>query len=86
MQMARRVARIGAVFYVCGGVFHLVAANAVYALAEQSTGMVRGGLLQDAVYLLFFGLAGILMAMLLNWRNDKLATGVRHAAVRATAI
>jgi hypothetical protein len=70
----------------CGGVFHLVAANAVYALAEQSTGMVRGGLLQDAFYLLFFGLAGILMAMLLNWRNDKLATGVRHAAVRATAI
>jgi len=38
------------------GVFHLVAANAVYALAEQSTGMVRARLLQDAVYLLFFRL------------------------------
>ena len=71
MQMARWAARIGAVFYVLWGIFHLVAANAVYALAEQSTGMVRGRLLQDAFYLLFFALAGILMAILLNWRNDK---------------
>jgi hypothetical protein len=71
MQMARWAARIGAVFYVLWGVFHLVAANAVYALAERSTGMVRGRLLQDAFYLLFFALAGILIAMLLNWRNDK---------------
>jgi hypothetical protein len=49
MQMARWAARIGAVFYVLWGVFHLVAANAVYALAEQSTGMVRGRLLTGCV-------------------------------------
>jgi len=71
MQMARWAARIGAVFYVLWGIFHLVAAVAVYALAEQSTGMVRGRLLQDAFISSFFALAGILMAMLLNWRNDK---------------
>src|SRR5260370_16932151 len=71
MQIAIWAARIGAVFYVLWGIIHLVAANAVYALAEQSTGMVRGRLLQDAFYLLFFALAVILMAMLLNWRNDK---------------
>src|SRR6202047_4139535 len=71
MQMARWAARIGAVFYVLWGVFHLVAANPVYVLAEQSTGMVRGRLLQDAFYLLFFALAGILMAVILNWRNDR---------------
>jgi len=53
------------------GCLHLVAANAVYALAEQSTGMVRARLLQDAFYLLFFAIAGILMAVILNWRNDK---------------
>jgi hypothetical protein len=40
-------------------------------LAQQSTGMVRGRLLQDAFYVLFFALAGILMAVILNWRNDK---------------
>src|SRR6202011_1696569 len=43
----------------------------VYALAQQSTGMVRGRLLQDAFYVLFFAVAGIVMAVVLNWRNDK---------------
>jgi hypothetical protein len=71
MQMAKWAARIGAVFYVLWGVFHLVAANAVYALAEQSAGMVRARLLQDASYLLFFAVTGIVMAVILNWRNDK---------------
>jgi hypothetical protein len=33
--------------------------------------MVRARLLQDALYLLFFAVAGILMAVILNWRNDK---------------
>jgi hypothetical protein len=71
MQMAKWAARIGAVLYILWGAFHLVAANAVYALAEQSTSMVRARLLQDAFYLLFFAVAGILMAVILNWRNDK---------------
>jgi len=71
MQISKWAARIGAVFYVLWGVFHLVAANAVYGLAEQSTGMVRGRLLQDAFYVLFFAVAGIVMAVVLNWRNDK---------------
>jgi hypothetical protein len=71
MQIAKWSARIGAVFYVLWGVFHLVAANTVYILAEQSTGMVRGRLLQNAFYVLFLALAGISMAIILNWRNDK---------------
>jgi hypothetical protein len=71
MWTAKRASRIGAVLYVLWGIFHLVAANAVYALAEQSTGMVRARLLQDAFYLLFFAIAGILLAAILNWRNDK---------------
>ena len=49
----------------------MVAARGVYALAEQSTGMVRGRLLQNAFYLLFFAVAGMLMAVILNWRNDR---------------
>lgn len=71
MQIAKWTARIGAVFYILWAVFHLVAANAVYGLAEQATGMVRARLLQDAFYLLFFAVAGILIASILNWRNDK---------------
>ena len=48
METAKWAARIGAGFYVLWGISHLVAANSVYVLAEQSTGMVRGRLLQDA--------------------------------------
>jgi hypothetical protein len=71
MQTAKWAARIGAGFYVLWGIFHLVAANSVYALAEQSRGMVQGRLRQDASYLVFFAISGILMAMILNWRNDR---------------
>jgi hypothetical protein len=71
MQTAKWAARIGAGFYGLWGIFHLVAANSVYALAEQATGMARGRLLQDAFYLIFFAISGILIALILNWRNDK---------------
>jgi hypothetical protein len=71
MRTTKWAARIGASFYVLWGIFHLVAANSVYVLAEQSTGMVQGRLLQDATYLVFFAISGILIAMILNWRNDK---------------
>ncbi len=71
MQTAKWAARIGTGFYVLWGILHLAAANSVYVLAEQSTGMVRGRLLQDAFYLLFFAISGILMAVILNWRNNK---------------
>jgi hypothetical protein len=71
MQTAKWAAKIGAGFYVLWGIFHLVAANSVYVLAEQTTGTVRGRLLQGAFYLAFFAVSGILMALLLNWRNDK---------------
>jgi hypothetical protein len=71
MQTSKWAAKIGAVLYVLWGAFHLAAANAVYELAEQSTEMTRARLLQDAFYLLFFAVTGILMAVILNWRNDK---------------
>jgi len=71
MQASKWAARIGAAFYVAWGLFHVLAANAVYGLAEQQTGMVRGRLLQDAFYLLFFAVVGIVIALALNWRNDR---------------
>ena len=71
MQTAKWAARIGAGFYLLCGIFHLMAANSVYVLAEQSTGMVQGRLRQDALYLVFFAISGILMAVILNWRNDE---------------
>ena len=71
MQTANWAARIGAGFYILWGIFHLAAAKSVYVLAQQSTGMVRGRLLQAALYLVFFAIAGILLAAILNWRNDE---------------
>lgn len=65
------MARIGAAVYVLWGVFHVIAARAVYGLAGTTTGMVQGRLQQDAFYLLFFAIAGIAIAALLNWRNDR---------------
>lgn len=70
MLIARWTARGGALLYIGWGIFHLAAANSVHVLANQSHGMARGRLLQDAFYLLFFAVAGILIAATLNWRNE----------------
>ncbi len=72
MTREKWAAKAGAVVYVLWGAFHLMAAQAVNALAEQTTGMVRARLQQDAFYLLAFALAAIAIALVLNWRNDRL--------------
>jgi hypothetical protein len=71
MWVSKWAAMTGVVFYTLWGIFHLVAAYSVYNLAEQVTGMMRGRLLQDAFYLLFFAISGMLIVAILNWRNDK---------------
>ncbi len=66
-------ARIGAVFYVLWGLLHLIAANKVYMLGQTlESGMVQGRIYQDAFYLLFFALFGIVVAVVYNWKNSKL--------------
>ena len=47
------------------------AANSVYKLAEGTSGMVQGRLLQNAFYILFFAISGIVIALGFNWRNDR---------------
>jgi hypothetical protein len=59
------------VFYVLWGIYHLPAANSVYKLAEGTSGMVQGRLLQNAFYILFFAISGIVIALAFNWRNDR---------------
>ena len=71
MKSRNLAAKIGAVFYVLWGIFHLFAAFSVYKLAEGASGMVQGRLLQTAFYLLFFAVSGIVIALALNWRNDR---------------
>ena len=71
MNSRNLAAKIGAVFYVLWGIFHLFAANSVYKLAGGASGMVQGRLLQTAFYLVFFAVSGIAIAVALNWRNDR---------------
>ena len=71
MNYRNLAAKIGAVFYVLWGIYHLPAANSVYKLAEGTSGMVQGRLLQNAFYILFFAISGIVIALAFNWRNDR---------------
>jgi len=66
-------ARIGAVFYILWGLLHLIAAKKVYILGQAlESSMVQGRIYQDAFYLLFFALFGIVVAVKFNWKNNKL--------------
>lgn len=64
-------AKIGAASYVLWGVYHFPAVNAVYRLANETNGTVRGRLLQCAFYMFFLAITGIVIAARLNWRNDR---------------
>jgi len=65
-------ARIGAVFYILWGLLHLIAAKKVYMLGQTlESGMIQGRIYQDAFYLLFFALFGIVVAVIFNWKNNK---------------
>jgi hypothetical protein len=72
MTGTKLAAKVGAGFYVLWGIFHLFAAQSVYTLAAATSGMVHGRLLQNAFYLLFFAISAIVIALTLNWRNDRL--------------
>jgi hypothetical protein len=59
--------------YVCWGLLHLNAAYGVYELARNSPPtMVQGRLMQTAFYLVAFAITAIVLAITLNWRNDRL--------------
>jgi hypothetical protein len=61
----------GAILYVLWGCLHLWAAYAVYQVGTAvASGMVRGRVFQDSWNLLFFGMAGIVIALTLNMRNS----------------
>ena len=65
--------RIGALLYIFWGLLHLIAVKKVYMLGQTlESGMVQGRIYQDAFYLLFFALFGIVVALTLNWENSKL--------------
>ena len=71
--MERIIAKFGAALYVCWGVLHFTASYGVYKLAQNSPAvMAQGRLMQTAFYLAAFATTAIVLALTLNWRNDRL--------------
>ena len=70
--MEKITAKLGAVLYVCWGLLHFTAAYGVFKLAQNSpANMTQGRLMQTAFYLAAFATAAIILAITLNWRNDR---------------
>src|SRR5258707_1080342 len=66
-------ARIGAVLYVVWGLLHLMAARGLHNLAPAiPEGLARGRVEQAAWNLAVFALQAMVVAVLLNWRNDRI--------------
>jgi hypothetical protein len=70
--MDKMTAKLGAALYVCWGLLHFPAAYDVYELAQNSPAtMAQGRLMQLAFYLAAFATTAIVLAITLNWRNDR---------------
>ena len=77
-------AKLGAVAYILWGLLHIQAARLVYMLGDTlDPGMVQGRIYQDAFNLLFFGLFGIAIAVMFNWKNSRLGYWLNLVVVSA---
>jgi len=80
-------AKLGAVTYVLWGLLHIQAARLVYMLGQTlEPGMVQGRIYQGAWNLLFFALFGIVVAILLNWKNSRLGYWLNLVVISAADI
>jgi hypothetical protein len=80
-------AKLGAVTYVLWGLLHIHAARLVYMLGQSlEPGMVQGRIYQGAWNLLFFALFGIVVAILLNWKNSRLGYWLNLVVISAADI
>jgi hypothetical protein len=74
-------ARLGAIFFIIWGVFHVYVAWQIYSLALAQTGIAQGRTLQLAAYMLTIALFAIVVALWCNWRNDRLGYWLNLAVV-----
>jgi hypothetical protein len=64
--------RIGAIIYILWGILHLLgAANGFRLAGEVDPGLIQGKLFQHAWNTGLFGAFGIVVAVLLNWKNSR---------------
>src|SRR6202522_3589746 len=70
--MENITAKLGAALYVCWGLLHVFAAYGLLHLAQNSPAtLAQGRLMQTAFYLAAFAATAIVLALTLNWRNDR---------------
>jgi hypothetical protein len=70
--MSNVFARSGAITYVLWGLLHVEAARRVMMLGQSlEPGMVQARIYQGAWNLLFFALFGIVVAVWMNWKNNR---------------
>ena len=80
-------AKIGSGLYVVWGLLHIVAAYDEFVLgASLERGLVQGKINQGAWDLLVFALASILIAIMFNWKNDRLGYWLNLVVVSAADI
>ena len=80
-------AKLGSVSYVLWGLLHLEAARLVYVLGQNlEATLVQGRLYQHAWNLLFLAVFGIVVAVILNWKNSHLGYWLNLIVVSATDI
>ncbi len=80
-------ARVGTVFYVLWGLLHFIAAKKVFIQGQSlESGLIQGRIYQDAFYLLFFAIFGIVVAVIFNWKNSRLGYWLNLIVVSAADI
>ncbi|MFQ5992597.1 MAG: hypothetical protein ACE5NA_09200 [Nitrospiraceae bacterium] len=87
--MIRWAHKVGAGLYVLWGLLHLMASWKVYLLAEEvptDLALAHGRLLQSAWNLAFLALFAIVVALTLNWKNDRVGYWLNLAVVSGTDI
>lgn len=81
------VARLGAASYVVWALLHFQAAWSVYQLGRGiEPSMVQGRVFQDAWNLACFSVAGLGVALALNWRNDLWGYWINLAVISAADV
>lgn len=85
--MNKVFAKLGAITYFLWGLLHIEAARRVYTFgASLEPGMLQGRLFQDAFYLLFFAIFAIYVALLCNWKNNRLGYWLNLIVISAADI
>ena len=73
MNRSALAAPLGALCYLGWGVFHIGVAHDIYQLGLKQAGIAQGRTFQLAAYMLTIALFAIAVALIGNWRNQRVS-------------